>query len=143
MNDILFNVILGIITIGLTVGGFYLVQFLRTRYTKEQLQGKLEKAVIAVRAVEQIAGIADLTSDQKYAIASKFFSSLLKGKVTEVQTKTIIEATVGEMNSVIENALADKKVGFNAPQQVQEEEYKEVIEEESPQSVLLCKLLGR
>ena len=99
MDTTLFNVLLSLITLLITVGGGYLINFLRQKIGTEELTKYYEMSKQIVMAIEQanpqLAGI-----DKKELAVNKLVQ-LSNNKITDQQADMLIEAAVYDIKKLL------------------------------------------
>lgn len=102
MDSTLFNLLLSLITLVITVGGGYLVNFIRHKIGNEKLSSYYQIAKQIVMAIEQsnpqLAGI-----DKKELAINKLLE-LTQNKITENQAQILIEAAVYDIKKLLSSS---------------------------------------
>lgn len=104
------NLIMQILTAGIQllvfIGLTYLISFLKTKTTTENLQRYYDLIKKIVQAVEQVYGSG--TGSQKKAEAIKIIQKMLGNKLTTDEIDKLIESAVFEMNQVLKSSNIEK-----------------------------------
>lgn len=102
MDSTLFNLLLSLITLVITVGGGYLVNFLRHKIGNEKLSNYYQIAKQIVMAIEQSnPQLADI--DKKELAINKLLE-LTQNKITENQAQILIEAAVYDIKKLLSSS---------------------------------------
>lgn len=120
MDDLLFEVIVTLLTLLLSVSLGLLTRWLRARFAADQLQTAADIAKLVVRAVEQIGERLGIHGEQKLAQALEFVRALAAAKglrFTDDQWRLLLEAAVQEINEnrLLPQSESTSAIGFTIP----------------------------
>ncbi|WP_042275159.1 phage holin, LLH family [[Clostridium] dakarense] len=103
MDSTLFNLLLGIVSIVISVGGVYLINFLNNKIGAEKTKHYYDLAQKVVMSIEQsnpqLAGI------DKKELALNRLVELSDNKITKKQADTLIEAAVYDIKKLLKNNI--------------------------------------
>lgn len=99
MNSDLFNILSTIITSVITIGGGYLINFLRQKNSSQKLVIYYELAKRVVMFVEQTN--PNLINEEKKELAIAKLLELTHNKITREQAETLIESAIYEIKKLI------------------------------------------
>ena len=100
MDTTLFYVLLSLITLLITVGGGYLVNFLRQKIGTDQLTKYYEMSKQIVMAIKQLN--SELPWEYKKELAISKLSELANNKIISEQANTLIESDVYEVKKLLQ-----------------------------------------
>ncbi|MDP4093286.1 MAG: phage holin [Bacillota bacterium] len=98
MKDIINQVLIYLIQLGIVTGLGTLINFLRAKIGNEKFSTYLEYAKVAVSAAEQI--FQNGSGQSKKAEVERFLSQKLSKRLTPEELDKLIEAAVFEMNMI-------------------------------------------
>lgn len=99
MNADLFNVLLSILTAVITIGGGFVINYLKKKIDNEKLETYYNLAKQVVMFVEQTN--PDLLGSAKKELAVSKILELTNNKITKEQAETLIESAVYEIKKLI------------------------------------------
>ena len=100
-NQLVYEVITGIVGLLLSAALVWLSKFLKSKLTAGQIQTAQEIAAIAVDAIEQMTKVNKWDNETKYVRAALYFTTLAKKAgitLDEEQVKMLIEGAVKQIN---------------------------------------------
>lgn len=103
MNFDLFNALSTLVTIVITIGGGYLINFLRQKISSQKLSTYYSLAKQVVMFIEQTN--PDLINEQKKELAISKLLELTHNKITSEQAETLIESAIYEIKKLINTNL--------------------------------------
>lgn len=101
MNSNLFNLLLTILTLVITVGGGFLVNYLNQKLGSQKLQDYYNLAKQIVMAIEQLN--PELAGGDKKELAMSKLLELANNKISYEQADTLIESAVYEVKKLLQN----------------------------------------
>ena len=99
MDSTLFNVFLSLLTLVITIGGGYLVNFLRNKIGNDKLYSYYQMAKQVVMYIEQAN--PQLAGFDKKELAFKKLMEVTNNKITEQQADILIEAAVYDIKKLL------------------------------------------
>ena len=99
MNADLFNALLSILTAVITIGGGFVINYLKKKINNEKIATYYNLAKQVVMYVEQTN--PDLLGSEKKELAVSKILELTNNKITKEQAETLIEAAVYEIKKLI------------------------------------------
>lgn len=99
MNSDLFNALLSILTAVITIGGGFIINYLKSKVKNEKFDTYYKLAKQIVMYIEQTN--PDLLSEEKKEQAITKLLELTNNKITKEQADTLIESAVYEIKKLI------------------------------------------
>ncbi|KKY00922.1 hypothetical protein VN21_07785 [Paraclostridium benzoelyticum] len=101
MSETVFQMLIWLISVVITVGGGYLIIYLKNKIGSEKLSSYYNIAKMIVMSIEQTQ--TNLTSEEKKQIAVDHLKKLTKNKLSDEEIDRLIESSVYEIKKLILN----------------------------------------
>ncbi|MGL5311735.1 MAG: phage holin, LLH family [Peptostreptococcaceae bacterium] len=103
MDSNLFNLLMSLLTLIITVGGGYIINLIKKHFDSTKLTNYYSIAKQVVMSIEQL--YPDLANEDKKQKAIDLILELTHNKVTSDQASTLIEAAVYEVKKLLNKEL--------------------------------------
>ncbi|MEG1312375.1 MAG: phage holin, LLH family [Romboutsia sp.] len=103
MDSTLFNLILSVVSIVITIGGYYLINFLNQKIGTEKTKYYYDLSKKVVMSIEQLNPL--LAGIDKKELAINKLVELSNKKISREQADTLIEAAVYDIKKLLQNNI--------------------------------------
>lgn len=101
MDNNLFNILIAILTLVISLGGGYLITLIKQNFDLAKLNNYYNIAKEVVMSIEQLSPKLDNTLKKEKSI--ELILSITKNKITKEQADILIEAAVYEVKKLLTN----------------------------------------
>lgn len=100
MTEQILQVLLGIVSIVISIGGGFVINYIKNKVGNEKLQQYYFLIKTVVMSIEQVYG--DLDGEDKKALAIAKIKELVNGALTDDEIDRLIEAAVYEVKKLLQ-----------------------------------------